>query len=65
MPVPVNNYHILLLTIIILPLIFFDILIFFVASRQYTRHKSFVGGKIDVEVLELWEESLDGSGEKI
>ncbi|XP_073246114.1 intersectin-2-like isoform X3 [Porites lutea] len=29
--------------------------------HQYTRHKSFVGGNIDVAVLELWEESLDGS----
>lgn len=29
--------------------------------RQYTRHKSFVGGQIDAAVLEMWEESLDGS----
>ncbi|CAH3172046.1 unnamed protein product [Porites lobata] len=29
--------------------------------HQYTRHKSFAGGNIDVAVLELWEESLDGS----
>jgi len=28
---------------------------------QYTRHKSFVGGQIDTAVLEMWEESLDGS----
>ena len=36
-------------------------LLFFLYS-QYTRHKSFVGGHIDVTVLEMWEESLDGSG---
>lgn len=29
--------------------------------RQYTRHKSFVGGQIDAAVLEMWEESSDGS----
>ncbi|EDO48318.1 predicted protein [Nematostella vectensis] len=30
--------------------------------RQYSRHKSFCGADIDVDNLELWEESLDGSG---
>ena len=34
----------------------------FLLYSQYTRHKSFAGGNIDVAVLELWEESLDGSG---
>ncbi|XP_048575311.1 uncharacterized protein LOC5520664 isoform X3 [Nematostella vectensis] len=29
--------------------------------RQYSRHKSFCGADIDVDNLELWEESLDGS----
>lgn len=29
--------------------------------EQYARHKSFVGGQIDTAVLEMWEESLDGS----
>ncbi|KAJ7386223.1 hypothetical protein OS493_010618 [Desmophyllum pertusum] len=29
--------------------------------HQYTRHKSFVGGQIDASVLEMWEESTDGS----
>lgn len=29
--------------------------------RQYTRHKSFVGGQVDASVLEMWEESMDGS----
>ena len=38
---------------------------FYLTCRQYTRHKSFVGGQIDAAVLEMWEESLDGSGEKI
>lgn len=29
--------------------------------QQYTRHRSFVGGQIDASVLEMWEESIDGS----
>ena len=37
-------------------------LLMFLLYSQYTRHKSFAGGNIDVAVLELWEESLDGSG---
>ena len=36
--------------------------VLFYLCRQYTRHKSFVGGQIDSAVLEMWEESLDGSG---
>lgn len=30
--------------------------------RQYTLHKSFCKAKIDTENLDLWEESIDGSG---
>ena len=32
-------------------------------SRQYAKHKSFVGGQVDTEAIEMREESLDGSGE--
>lgn len=32
--------------------------------RQYTLHKSFCGAKINTNNLDLWEESLDGSGKK-
>ena len=37
----------------------------FLFFSQYTRHKSFVGGQIDASVLEMWEESVDGSGKGI
>lgn len=29
--------------------------------QQYTKHKSFVGGQVDTEAIEMREESLDGS----
>lgn len=41
------------------------VLVSFLFFSQYTRHKSFVGGQIDASVLEMWEESVDGSGKGI
>ena len=37
-------------------------ILFHVTCSQYTSHKSFLGGQIDAAALEMWEESVDGSG---
>lgn len=41
------------------------VLVSLILFSQYTRHRSFVGGQIDASVLEMWEESVDGSGKHI